>query len=51
MNKRQAKKHRKYESMRKSIKMRFDILPKGWSEIRWTIEWIERKYAKEKANE
>lgn len=46
MNKRQAKKQCQYENMRNSIRNRFDVLPKGWTEIRWTIEWLERKYGK-----
>lgn len=44
MNSRQAKKKRKFDYLSHSVNTRFGFIPKGWSEIRWTIGWV--KYPK-----
>lgn len=44
MNKRQAKKYKKYIKECQDLSKKTLVYPKTWSQIRWGKEWVRQKY-------
>jgi len=43
LNKRQKKKHNKYEDLRQKLYSSIHFMPKNWSEIRWLYRYLKTR--------